>query len=194
MCASAGQRQPWPQQRWLPQRDAFAGRPEGSRCSSGPLGGLVLSVDQNGVGPDLAVGAKDDFTKPPALAFDSDSLRDINERHLASRTPSKEGIHRSIQGRAIIASPVLMRLPINLAEREGFEPPIPVKVCPLSRRIVSTTHAPLRKRSLAWSLALGHECANCLTFASRFRKTLQHFGATTCQNASLTSMRWFRLG
>ncbi len=32
----------------------------------------------------------------------------------------------------------------NLAEREGFEPPIPVKVCPLSRRIVSTTHAPLR--------------------------------------------------
>ena len=32
----------------------------------------------------------------------------------------------------------------RLAEREGFEPPIPVKVCPLSRRIVSTTHAPLR--------------------------------------------------
>ena len=26
----------------------------------------------------------------------------------------------------------------------GFEPTIPVKVCPLSRRIVSTTHAPLR--------------------------------------------------
>jgi hypothetical protein len=35
----------------------------------------------------------------------------------------------------------------NLAEREGFEPPIPVKVCPLSRRIVSTTHAPLRRNS-----------------------------------------------
>ena len=34
----------------------------------------------------------------------------------------------------------------NLAEREGFEPPIPVKVCPLSRRIVSTTHAPLRAK------------------------------------------------
>jgi hypothetical protein len=32
----------------------------------------------------------------------------------------------------------------KLAEREGFEPPIPVKVCPLSRRIVSTAHAPLR--------------------------------------------------
>ncbi len=32
----------------------------------------------------------------------------------------------------------------DLAEREGFEPPIPVKVCPLSRRIVSTAHAPLR--------------------------------------------------
>ena len=33
---------------------------------------------------------------------------------------------------------------LNLAERVGFEPTIPVKVCPLSRRIVSTTHAPLR--------------------------------------------------
>ena len=32
----------------------------------------------------------------------------------------------------------------SLAEREGFEPPIPFQVCPLSRRIVSTTHAPLR--------------------------------------------------
>ena len=31
-----------------------------------------------------------------------------------------------------------------MAEREGFEPPIPVKVWPLSRRLVSTTHAPLR--------------------------------------------------
>ena len=35
----------------------------------------------------------------------------------------------------------------NMAERVGFEPTIPVKVCPLSRRIVSTTHAPLRKNS-----------------------------------------------
>jgi Phage integrase family len=32
----------------------------------------------------------------------------------------------------------------RMAERVGFEPTIPVKVCPLSRRIVSTTHAPLR--------------------------------------------------
>ena len=32
----------------------------------------------------------------------------------------------------------------DMAEREGFEPPIPFQVCPLSRRIVSTTHAPLR--------------------------------------------------
>ena len=36
----------------------------------------------------------------------------------------------------------------SLAEREGFEPPIPVKVCPLSRRIVSTAHAPLRAAQL----------------------------------------------
>ena len=32
----------------------------------------------------------------------------------------------------------------RMAEREGFEPPIPVKVWPLSRRLVSTAHAPLR--------------------------------------------------
>src|SRR6185436_16828642 len=32
----------------------------------------------------------------------------------------------------------------SLAEREGFEPPIPFQVWPLSRRLVSTTHAPLR--------------------------------------------------
>jgi glycine oxidase len=32
----------------------------------------------------------------------------------------------------------------EMAEREGFEPPIPVKVWPLSRRLVSTAHAPLR--------------------------------------------------
>ena len=36
-----------------------------------------------------------------------------------------------------------------MAERVGFEPTIPVKVCPLSRRIVSTTHAPLRRKQLA---------------------------------------------
>ena len=35
-------------------------------------------------------------------------------------------------------------VPKVMAERVGFEPTIPVKVCPLSRRIVSTTHAPLR--------------------------------------------------
>ena len=31
-----------------------------------------------------------------------------------------------------------------MAEREGFEPPIPFQVWPLSRRLVSTAHAPLR--------------------------------------------------
>ena len=36
---------------------------------------------------------------------------------------------------------------LKMAERVGFEPTIPVKVCPLSRRIVSTAHAPLRKIS-----------------------------------------------
>src|ERR1051326_7658822 len=40
---------------------------------------------------------------------------------------------------------------VKLAEREGFEPPIPFQVCPLSRRIVSTTHAPLRAVKKSWS-------------------------------------------
>ena len=42
-----------------------------------------------------------------------------------------------------------------MAEREGFEPPIPVKVCPLSRRIVSTTHAPLRCQAIVSWLSAG---------------------------------------
>ena len=42
----------------------------------------------------------------------------------------------------------------EMAERVGFEPTIPVKVCPLSRRIVSTTHAPLRRSSRS-SLVIG---------------------------------------
>jgi hypothetical protein len=44
----------------------------------------------------------------------------------------------------MFGQPIFSRSADCLAEREGFEPPIPVKVCPLSRRIVSTTHAPLR--------------------------------------------------
>ena len=37
----------------------------------------------------------------------------------------------------------------NYGGEGGFEPPIPVKVCPLSRQIVSTTRAPLRADALA---------------------------------------------
>jgi hypothetical protein len=44
-----------------------------------------------------------------------------------------------------------------MAERVGFEPTIPVKVCPLSRRIVSTTHAPLRKDSGQWPVVSGQQ-------------------------------------
>jgi hypothetical protein len=33
-----------------------------------------------------------------------------------------------------------------MAEKEGFEPSLPVKVNTLSRRAVSTTHPPLRNR------------------------------------------------
>src|ERR1041385_92256 len=94
-----------------------------------------------------------------------------------------------------------------MAEREGFEPPIPVKVCPLSRRIVSTTHAPLRKAVFGyWSLVVGLSVGPCAKFADcrelflanelrptsngdshslppASKKNLQHFRATPCQNA-----------
>ena len=33
----------------------------------------------------------------------------------------------------------------TLAEREGFEPPIPLRVCRISSAVVSTTHPPLRR-------------------------------------------------
>src|SRR5438874_12093886 len=39
---------------------------------------------------------------------------------------------------------MFMRFLINLAEREGFEPPIPVKVCRFSRPLPSTTRPPLQ--------------------------------------------------
>jgi hypothetical protein len=35
---------------------------------------------------------------------------------------------------------------INLAEREGFEPPIPFRVCRFSRPVPSTARPPLRVR------------------------------------------------
>src|SRR5438094_457324 len=50
--------------------------------------------------------------------------------------------------RTLRARPRLPKPCNKLAEREGFEPPIPFQVCPLSRRIVSTTHAPLRANGL----------------------------------------------
>ena len=66
-----------------------------------------------------------------------------------------------------------------MAEREGFEPPIPVKVCPLSRRIVSTTHAPLRVGQRR-QRALGCREQPLLTAISKER--LQHFRAASCQH------------
>lgn len=58
-----------------------------------------------------------------------------------------------------------------MAERVGFEPTIPVKVCPLSRRIVSTTHAPLRVKNI-----------NFLATASK--KLLQNPCAASGQHAT----------
>src|SRR3979411_565882 len=94
-----------------------------------------------------------------------------------------------------------------MAEREGFEPPIPVKVCPLSRRIVSTTHAPLRDKTVVSFQRVAvsnplfvrnderirqsqvqrrwrahNEVGQRLTAISE--ESLQQLSATSCQNAT----------
>src|ERR1035438_918002 len=61
-----------------------------------------------------------------------------------------------------------------MAEREGFEPTITDKVCPLSRRIVLTTQAPLREISCQWRR---------LTALSK--KFLQHLRRTSRQYSAL---------
>jgi hypothetical protein len=70
---------------------------------------------------------------------------------------------------------------VEMAEREGFEPPIPVKVCPLSRRIVSTTHAPLRVGQTPSSeLSV---VGNNRWLPAISKERLQHFRAASCQYA-----------
>ena len=67
-----------------------------------------------------------------------------------------------------------------MAERVGFEPTIPVKVCPLSRRIVSTTHAPLRtEKSSRQAMPL-----YLLRLASAPKKFLQNLCALACQHSA----------
>jgi hypothetical protein len=40
-----------------------------------------------------------------------------------------------------------------LAEREGFEPPIPLRVCRISSAVLSTTQPPLQPYDLAYYFA-----------------------------------------
>src|SRR6202162_658775 len=72
----------------------------------------------------------------------------------------------------------------SLAERVGFEPTIPVKVCPLSRRIVSTTHAPLRKNSCQRSAVSSAKkaTANDQRLTAVFKEKLQQLCRTSGQH------------
>src|SRR6476646_4907029 len=78
-----------------------------------------------------------------------------------------------------------------LAERVGFEPTIPVKVCPLSRRIVSTTHAPLRAitRASGSAEACHDYTFQLYTLIRRLRKNsckrLPHSSASTPGTTSI---------
>src|SRR3954451_1449142 len=83
-----------------------------------------------------------------------------------------------------------------MAERVGFEPTIPVKVCPLSRRIVSTTHAPLRVGHVArsWTECIltgrnRHRLAGtisnlCLLSSAAAEEFLQELCALSGENAA----------
>src|SRR6516225_11689901 len=55
----------------------------------------------------------------------------------------------------------------NLAEREGFEPPIPLRVCRISSAVLSTTQPPLRRADLynVFGQAQARACAACGYFA-----------------------------
>ena len=46
-------------------------------------------------------------------------------------------------------------IPKKLAEREGFEPPIPFQVCRFSRPVPSTARPPLRLLQFYYSLPFG---------------------------------------
>src|SRR5436309_10446195 len=80
-----------------------------------------------------------------------------------------------------------------MAERVGFEPTIPVKVCPLSRRIVSTTHAPLRIGTIklfaviSWTARSVLRCAQDFACGLPLRSRPQP-GSNF--NHSRTSPRW----
>src|SRR5580765_5068519 len=78
-----------------------------------------------------------------------------------------------------------------MAERVGFEPTIPVKVCPLSRRIVSTTHAPLRVGRLSSCRVLRTTNALTTPAGSRpaqlttiLKERLQHFRAAPGEHSA----------
>ena len=43
-----------------------------------------------------------------------------------------------------VCAKIVPDIQFQLAEREGFEPPIPLRVCRISSAVVSTTHPPLR--------------------------------------------------
>ena len=68
-----------------------------------------------------------------------------------------------------------------MAERVGFEPTIPVKVCPLSRRIVSTTHAPLRVGKTSCRSSVLKTSGHLPAIAE---EALQHLYATAGEDAS----------
>jgi hypothetical protein len=65
-------------------------------------------------------------------------------KHGASQFPSRPTDAPERLGRTVDLGRPRLQQTEDMAERVGFEPTIPVKVCPLSRRIVSTAHAPLR--------------------------------------------------
>ena len=88
------------------------------------------------------------LAEPPA-ASELDARRDVhltepNGHSLPPHPGQSDRYISSIDDLWKNSGPMFMRVAINLAEREGFEPPIPVKVCRFSRPVPSTARPPLQ--------------------------------------------------
>src|SRR6266700_6827165 len=74
--------------------------------------------------------------------FEKDTVSPYADARLQRLTPCCFGCERT--GTFQVSHRVTARLRKGMAEREGFEPPIPFQVCRLSRPVPSTTRPPLR--------------------------------------------------
>ena len=142
-------------------------RVESSGPEDAPAGSLGSAMGQGNMEAGGGVGCSRRLRRNPRFG----SLRVVSQ--WSAVPTSMESLNRDLQTR-------------NMAERVGFEPTIPVKVCPLSRRIVSTAHAPLRVGQLFKSRFFVQRTRSEFRrrlLPTAFKERLQEFCTTACQDA-----------